>query len=359
MDGVTLKQGDVIYKYQLQSKLGGGEFGDVWLAYDNSVANLTAVKLMDSKKVKIIERLIEARIGNRLNHPNLVKVHYADVATFNGVEIVIIAMDYLPGGPITNRLNSGNFLPIPQVIQCTTGVLRGLEYLHGLNMIHNDVKPSNILIGSNGESLLTDYGITCYSPDSQPVPHRGFYMLHVAPETLLNNNVSFQTDIYQTGLTAFRLMNGLGLVQNRRDQVGTWNEYFEIVKKGVVSEQRDYLAFIPRNLKAVINKAIDPDPSRRYLSALDFRRALERINYPGYWTIDPTGRYLGEDSTNNYLFELDPRGHQKSDFTALKVSKKTGRSTRITRFCGKNLSDKDLSSIKTAFMQSVVSGIMD
>lgn len=359
MNGVTLKQGDEIYKYQLQSKLGGGEFGEVWLAYDKSVANLIAVKLMDSKKVKIIDRLNEARIGNRLNHPNLVKVHYADVSNFNGVDIVIIAMDYLPIGSITNRLNSGNFLSIPQVIQCITGVLRGLEYLHGLNMIHSDVKPSNILIGANGESLLTDYGITCYSPDSQPVPHKGFYMLHVAPETLLNNNVSFQTDIYQTGLTAFRLMNGIGLVQNRRDQVGTWNEYFEMVKQGVVSEQRDYLAFVPRSLKAVINKAIDPDPSRRFLSALDFRRALERINYPGYWTIDPVGHYLGEDATNNYLFEINPKGSRKFDFTAIKISKKTGRSTRITRFCGKNLSENDLSSKKTAFMQSVVTGIMN
>ncbi len=68
MDGVTLKQGDVIYKYELQNKIGGGSFGEVWLATDRTIETQVAIKLLDGKSVSVDERLAEAQIGNRLNH---------------------------------------------------------------------------------------------------------------------------------------------------------------------------------------------------------------------------------------------------------------------------------------------------
>jgi len=352
----NFKQGEIIYKYELQNKIGGGGFGEVWLATDRTIETPVAIKLLDGKSVSVDERLIEAQIGNRLNHQNLVKVHYADVVDYNGMPLVIISMDYHDKGSIVGKVNSRNFLPLPQLLACSIDILRGLEYLHEQNMFHNDIKPSNILLGSQNQAILTDYGITCYSPSKQPVEPRSFYRLHVAPETLIQNQVSVLSDIYQTGLTIFRLLNGLGLVRNRLTQVGNWDAYNDLVKNGQIVLPKDYQPFVPRSLKAIINKAINPNPTRRFSSPLDFRRSLEKLSYPGFWTTDATGKYLGEDKKYSYFFEGIANGHQKSTFYAYKESKETGRSTRVTKFCGKNLTERDLNSAKVTFMQSVVTG---
>lgn len=352
----NFKQGEAIYKYELRNKIGGGEFGEVWLAIDRSIGTQVAIKLLDGKNVSVDERLIEAQIGNHLNHQNLIKVHYADVVDYNGIPLVIISMDYQNQGSIVGKLNSRNFLPLPQLLSSSIDILRGLEYLHEQNMFHNDIKPSNILLGPHNEAILTDYGITCYSADKQPVEPRSFYRLHVAPETLIQNQVSVLSDIYQTGLTIFRLLNGIGLVRNRLTQVGNWDAYNDLVKSGQIVLPQDYQPFVPRNLKAIINKAIDPDPTKRCSSALDLRRSLEKLSYSGFWTADSTGKYIGEDSRYFYTFEEIANGHQKSIFYAYKESKETRRITRITKFCGKNLSDRDLNSTKIAYMQSVVTG---
>ena len=66
----NFKQGETIYKYELQNKIGGGEFGEVWLAIDRSIGTQVAIKLLDGKNASVDERLIEAKIGNHLNHQN-------------------------------------------------------------------------------------------------------------------------------------------------------------------------------------------------------------------------------------------------------------------------------------------------
>ena len=159
---VSLNSGDCLYKYELQTRLGGGGFGDVWLARDHSISRDVAVKVLVTDAT-IDERLREARIGNHLEHQNLVKMHYADVVQHHGVDIVIIAMDYHANGSIMNRVNAGNFMPIPDVTRFMVDILRGLEYLHELNLYHSDIKPQNVLIGTSNQGVLTDYGIACHS----------------------------------------------------------------------------------------------------------------------------------------------------------------------------------------------------
>ena len=91
---VQISPGQTIYKYVLQQPIGGGGYGDVWLAHDRTISRDLAVKVL-AQGVTIDERLQEARIGNHLDHANLVKMHYADVVQHNGTDLVIIAMGYL------------------------------------------------------------------------------------------------------------------------------------------------------------------------------------------------------------------------------------------------------------------------
>ena len=347
--------GEQLYKYQLQNRIGGGGFGDVWLAHDHSIDRDIAVKVLDASTVSIDERLREAQIGNHLQHANLVKVHYADIVTHKGINLVIIAMDYYKNGSILGRINAGNFIPIPIVVKCLIDILRGLEYLHEQGIYHGDIKPQNILLGASDEGVLTDYGISCYAPSLQPVQPRSAYKLHIAPEILNDNHINIQTDIYQVGLTAFRLINGIGAIQDKFNKLGE-QKYYQLVQKGNVIQTTDYQPFVPRTLKAVINKAIHVDPSRRYQSAVEMRRALERLSYPGFWTLNAAGIFEGYNSTCEFWFDENPRGGSLYDFTALRKNKTTGRETRIHKFCLQRANRKQTDELKGDFMQYVVLG---
>jgi serine/threonine protein kinase len=350
-----LNPGDRFYKYQLLNHLGDGEFGGVWLARDHSISRDIAVKIMPSETTNINHKLQEARIGNLLEHQNLVKIHYADVVKHEGTKLVIIAMDYHQRGSIIKLVNPGNFLPLNVALRFIIDILRGLEYLHELNIFHNDIKPQNILIGSQNQGILTDYGISIQSPSGESSFNRGFYKPHVAPETLQTGQTNTLTDIYQTGLTIFRLLNGLGMINNIFQQYEE-NQFYCLVKEGKLIDNADYLSFIPTKVKCIINKATNVDPSKRFQSALDMRRAFERLNFPGYWTYTPTGVFVGMNESHEFRFEEIPKSEKLASFIAYKKNKSTGRETHITNFCAKNATRKYVADMKKAFMQWVVLG---
>lgn len=351
----VIPPGTQIYKYQLTARIGGGGFGDVWLANDTTVNKQVALKILEAATVTIDERLTEARIGHRLIHQNLVKVHYADVVPYNGINLVLIVMDYQAAGSVLGKLNPGNFLTLPEAKTCLIDILRGLEYLHELGLYHSDIKPNNILCGTNGEHLLTDYGISCHSPTLGPVAPRNAYRLHIAPEVLGAMQIDGHTDIYQVGLTAFRLLNGIGCLHDKYSRLGD-SAYIDLIQRGRLIEASDYQPFIPRRFKSIVNKAISVNPADRYQSALDMRRALEALAFPGYWTCDANGQLIGHSGGRHFHFEEHslPRGTFK--FTALKTNRNSGRITRVGAYCGNRVTRAQANDLKKRFMQFVVTG---
>ena len=346
--------GDRLYKYQLQRHIGGGHFGEVWLAHDLTLARDVAIKILDESMASVAEHLNEAKVGNRLEHVNVIHVHYADVVKTPSGNVVAIAMDYHPNGSVTTQLNSSNFLPITEAIRITIDILRGLEYLHETGLFHNDIKPSNILIGPRGEGILTDYGISCASPGLKPAKAPNAYFLHKAPETIASGNITLSTDIYQVGLTLFRLLNGIGAIRDLRNCVG--NARFEDLKeRGKVPRKKDYLPFIPPSVARVIAKATKSDPAVRYQSALEMRRALEAISLAGYWTTDATGNYLGVAGNQTFRFtqEKTRLGYK---FNAFRTRLDSGNEIRVARMSGAKLSSDELKKLRKKFMLSVVNG---
>jgi serine/threonine protein kinase len=350
-----LTSGDTLYKYTLLEKIGGGSFGEVWLAHDRVVDSNMAIKIL-APNVAIDEKLKEARIGNRLDHDNLVKVHYADVVEKNGNNFVIIAMDYLQNGSIISEVNACNFLPIPITLSYIVDVLRGLEYLHELNIYHNDIKPQNILKGNSGQAVLSDYGIACHSSSGISSKPSSFYKIHASSEVLSSGLIDIRNDIYQVGMTLFRLLNGLGLIEEKFRRLGEAS-FNDLVKGGRIITAKDYLPFIPRSLKSIVNKSTNVDPDKRYQSAVEMRRALERLNFPGYWTCDSKGNFLGMNGKYEYSYEVVSKSRERFDIHCYKKHKDTERQTKVGRFCKKNIDKGELDNLIIQFMSFVVEGI--
>lgn len=340
-------------KYRPVRPIGRGSFGEVWLAHDQAVNHEYAIKVLNAG-VGIDQRLREAQIGHAFTHNNLVRVHQADVATDGKV---IIAMDYFPDGPITTLANPGNFLPLPTALRTVTDMLQGLEHLHLHNFFHNDVKPQNILRGPQGQAKLADYGIVGFSATGGPVRPSSWYVLHAAPETVAGNGIEARTDIFQTGLTLFRLLVGIGALEAKFNSLGQ-DGYAELLARGALVTKSDFPPFVPNRVCQAVLTSIDPDPSRRFASALEMRRALEKLSFAGFWTVDATGAMQGEDSKHTYRFELVPGASSNASFSAFKTNRSSGRETRVMQFTQKGLTMTAANKLMLGFIRAVVDGKM-
>lgn len=349
---IPITNGTTFYnKYRLTQIIGRGSFGEVWLASDQAINHEYAIKILNDG-VGIDQRLREAQIGHAFTHNNLVRVHQADVATDGKV---VIAMDYYPDGSVTTLANTCNFLPLPVAIRTMIDVLQGLEHLHFNNFFHNDVKPQNILRGPHGQAKLTDYGIVGISTNGSPVMPSNWYILHAAPETVAGNGIEARTDIFQSGLTMFRLLTGLGSLESKFNSLGP-AAYAAALADGTLIRTIDFPPFIPNSVRRAVLTAVDPDPVNRFQSALDMRRTLETISFAGHWTVDETSNLIGMDSRHTYRFTRTPDSKKGFTFIALKTNRQSGRETRVSQFTKSNLSASEARKLEAAFIKAILKG---
>ena len=346
--------GTQVYKYQLKYRVGTGNFGEVWLATDSAVGHDYAIKIL-RPGIPVNDRLREAQIGHSLAHNNLVRVHQADVINFGGNDLVIIAMDYLPEGSITKLANPSGFLTMPEVIRLGMDILRGLEYLHSQNFFHNDVKPENVLIGPAQQGMLGDYGIVCISPDGSPVNPSKFYKIHCAPEIVNNAGINAQTDVFQAGMTLFRMLVGLGALRDKFNQLGE-AKYYQAICDAKLVTAADFPVYVPNRLKRIVLKALCPTLTERYVSALEMRRDLEKLNYPGYWTVAPSGAFIGHCHNYEYRFTNQKMPNGKFEVTAFKKNNASQRETHVAARCSAGLTPAQSTKHIERFVKADVEG---
>lgn len=343
-----------LYKYELVRQIGRGSFGEVWLVHEKALDREFALKILPPG-MTVVPLLREAQIGNRLNHNNLVHVHQADVVQHDGVDYVLIAMDFHRAGSVERCANPAGFVPLPDVLRIGRDILQGLDYLHARNFFHNDIKPGNILIGGQGQAMLSDYGITGVSSNGQPAAAPNAYLLHRAPEVRATGNVDAVSDLFQVGMTLARLLVGLTHLRGIWAMEGQAG-YEARIDSAKLFTVADFPGHIPPALRRVICKSINPVPADRYSTALDMRRELEKLSFPGFWTVNAAGQEVGQDRTHSYAFERVPRAGGRSDVLCLRTNLKSGNTQRVTKFCGQGLEAKLAHKMVSDFKLAVVTG---
>lgn len=351
---IIFTSGMIIYKYQIISKIGAGSFGEVWLAYDLAIKKKYAIKIL-RPGVSMDQRLREAQIGNRLEHPNLVHVYQADVVNLRNGSNVILAMDYQEKGSIKVLANRANYLPLPTVLSIARDILQGLEYLHAQKFYHNDIKPGNILLGTHGQAMLSDYGITGISTNGGPVIAQHSYIYHSAPEVVSTGNIGVSSDIFQVGMTLARLLIGLDFYEVTRSRIGEI-QFEKDITAGTLLKSTDFECHIPSAVQRIILKAVNPDPAQRYHSAIDMRRVLEKLNYPGYWTVNDDRKEVGNCKNYEFSYLITPISSKKFDVTCSKRNIISGITQRVTRFCKSDLNEKQKRKVISDFKKYVVIG---
>lgn len=278
----------VLGSYALLLKLASGGMGTVYVGSRQGLGGferLVAIKcchphLHDDREF-VDMFLDEAKLAARIHHPNVVATLDVDCTDF-----LYLVMEYIEGDSLfalLNRAIRSAVLPEAEVtMRVMIDVLRGLHAaheLHGadgqaLNLVHRDVSPQNILVGVDGVSRITDFGVAFAAArttvtDDGRIKGKFSYM---PPEQLRNQEATRRLDVFSAGIVLWEALTCRPLFR-RRDDIATINAVLE----AEVPAPSSMISRIPPALDAVVLKALRRNPDERYQSAAEFADALEQL----------------------------------------------------------------------------------
>ncbi|MCM3885788.1 serine/threonine-protein kinase, partial [Frankia sp. R82] len=201
-------------RYRLLARLGAGAMGTVWRAFDCVLETEAALKEIElaggvagSERADRVERAMrEARHAAKLRgHPHVVTI--LDVVLENGLPWIV--MELVPSRSLFEVVRDDGPLPPAQVARVGLAVLDALVAARDHGIVHRDVKPSNVLIGTDGRTVLTDFGIA--TGDGDPTLTVTGVLgtpLYMAPERLNNAPATFDADLFSLGGTLYFAVEG-------------------------------------------------------------------------------------------------------------------------------------------------------
>ncbi|MES2461142.1 MAG: protein kinase [Armatimonadota bacterium] len=195
-----------IGKYERIDVLGHGTSGVVYLAWDTLLRRQVALKEIRADGHELERVLDEARVLDRLRHPNIVSVNGVDEV--NGV--VLIDMELIRGRNLAAVLReaAGTPMPLSEASRITLAVLSALGYAHEQRIVHRDIKPANILIGDDGAVKLTDFGLAEALGTGSVAGGGGTYP-YMAPEDFAEDADSdYRSDLWAVGVVLYEMLAG-------------------------------------------------------------------------------------------------------------------------------------------------------
>jgi serine/threonine protein kinase len=198
-------------KYRILEELGRGGFATVHKAIDTTLDREVALKVLDpllTRDPAFISRFKqEAKVTARLFHPNVATVF--EIGEADGR--YFIAMQYIQGGNLRDLMREKGPLSFEQVVSIIEQIGKALDYAHAHRIIHRDVKPSNILIDSDGHATLTDFGIVKALEATNIQTTSGAVMgtpYYASPEQAESRPLDGRSDLYSLGIVAYELCTG-------------------------------------------------------------------------------------------------------------------------------------------------------
>lgn len=280
------------------------------------------------------------------SHPNIVQIHYACYDNDN----VYIAMPYYQRGSL-KELMAQRHLTVREIITFAVQCLSGLHNIHSKGLIHFDIKPDNILLSSRGEAMLSDFGQAKQTNYNGVAVQDRLYGKMIPPEALTTVHLTRIFDIYQIGLTLYRMCNGNAEFYRQFSIYGPPATFdrpkFQLdLRNGNFPNRTKFLAHIPVTLQNVIKKCLKTDPADRYQSAIEVSNALAGIDGKilDWQHSEPNGTKVWTKNENGTYYSLTVNANGSSHFTK---SKNGGADRRILEGCVASLTDKDIRKLLT------------
>jgi serine/threonine-protein kinase len=266
--------GTVIAGYRIEERIGRGGMGVVYRAQHLNLQRRAAIKIIApdlAESEGFRERFTrEARIAAALQHPNIVTVY--DAGEVDGM--LYLAMQFIRGEDLSGILRRDGRLRPYRAIDVCRQVASALDAAHAMGLIHRDVKPANVLIEGRN-AFLTDFGLTKQAGTNAQLTRAGDMVgtIHyVAPEQIEGRRVSARSDVYALGCLLYHCLSGQVPFAHETDVAVIYAHLSEQPPR--LSELRPEL---PDGLDAVMAKALDKSPDRRFPSCGDMISAARAV----------------------------------------------------------------------------------
>jgi serine/threonine-protein kinase len=276
-------RGQIIGKYKILKTIGSGGFGTVYLADDTWINKKVALKVPHKQGVDFGELLREARLLAALDHPNIVGIVTAEKQE----GIFFIVMEFVPGETLEDIIAREGALDVALALDYTCQICNAVDHAHRQNVLHRDLRPSNMLVTENGQLKVADFGTSRFLE----IAAHGSTVIgsppYMAPEQFRGEAV-FASDIYSLGVTMYQMLTGV-LPYDTPSPAD-----LDRLRRGeLVTPPRLKNPKIPKAINEVVMRALAPEIHARYQRASEL---LEEVLSARKSTIRRTPRAASSDS---------------------------------------------------------------
>jgi len=293
-------------RYHIKQQLGLGGMGAVYKAWDAELGIDVAIKLI--RPEMMADAAVAAEIQHRfkrelllarlISHRNVVRIH--DIGEIDGMKY--ITMSFVEGIDLASILQRQGRLPVPTVVKLAREICAGLAASHAAGVIHRDLKPANIMVGANGEAVITDFGIARLRSEvagepvlghsggpgaSGPLGARfaGYTRVgsvigtveYMPPEQARGEQVDERADIYTLGLILYDMLAGPTRSKRAESAVAE----LDLRTRAPLPHVKTVVPEVPEALDALIARCVELEPARRFQTSTELAAALEKINDEG------------------------------------------------------------------------------
>jgi beta-lactam-binding protein with PASTA domain len=258
-------------RYRVLRRLGSGGMADVYAAEDRQLGRRVALKVLHrrfAEDEQFVERFRrEASSAAGLQHPNIVAIF--DRGEWDGT--YYIAMELVEGRTLKEIVRDKGPAPPEAAVDITLQILRAARYAHKHGLIHRDIKPHNVLIDHDGRVRVTDFGIA--RAGTSDITETGSVMgtaQYLSPEQAQGRPVDARSDLYSIGIVLYELLTG-HVPFDAESPVTV--ALMQVSEPPVPPHQLN--PEIPAHVEAVVLRALEKEPGRRFQTADEFIAGLE------------------------------------------------------------------------------------
>ena len=256
-------------RYQLRRMLGAGAMGEVHEAFDTMLERTVALKKLPAHLASDSQFLLrftqEAKALAKASHASVVQV-YDIISDETGT---YLALEFVAGGDLGDLIKDKGAMAPAEALKVATQIASGMAFAHRQGIVHRDIKPMNILVTTDRQPKITDFGLA-KMPGSAQMTMDGTVMgspSYMSPEQANGTGADARSDIYAFGITLFEMLTGQTPFQGSSDQVLAQQRTGRVpAPKGA-----------PKALQAIVLRCTEPKPEDRYADADALVADLERV----------------------------------------------------------------------------------
>lgn len=279
-------QGTRLGPYEIETKLGEGGMGEVYLASDTRLGRKVAIKILPEEFSGDPDRLarfeLEARAAAALNHPHIATVH--DIGVEDGMHFIV--QEYLEGATLRERLESGR-LPLVTGLTLAAEIAEALAVAHDAGIVHRDLKPENLFVTEQGHAKVLDFGLakltetaaakdgsatqspTMLATSAGQIMGTAGYM---APEQITGEEIGTRADIFAFGCILYETVTGRRAFSGKN-----LPEVLHRLANEDPEPISEIVPSLPTELGRIVRKCLAKEEARRYQGAADLALDLRTL----------------------------------------------------------------------------------